>query len=680
MCKAQFLLENAILRVEVDPTRPLVRHYHHLVSGQHFAGAGEEGILRLNGQAAPWEAWALSARCAEGKASYHMRLKGTPLELRWELTLEGNALVYRLEAVHDPQGEFTRLDWQDLPLLVCRGPGYSYWRMSTGAPDPQTGHKMWAQDHLGTLAGAAAEETPQPVIYGALWNGALCTFADSNYPLFPLTHQQRGGGSYAIGLNTYQYRVRQQTLPLLEARVVFLGDLNGDGRADLSDYRLWVNRARPKGDPLYADAIAYKIFMHYGPLGTATDLAQAEQIISAINRVTDGLPQVIYLVGQQEGGHDGAYPTLEGFNPHIGTPEQLLTLSQTCPREYNTLLSYHANIDDAYPHSRDWDEAYVVAGQGGDQLVVPGSVCHTRDAETGAVFRRLQRFMDCFPLARTLHFDNLRLTNTLNRPGWEEFGVLEELVCGVMPVVDWLRQRGITVTTEGYNGLPIDPALIVSGFWHHDPPDRMRQILHQRIYGGGRGDHLGRATTADYGLGNAIHIDLTYKRMPPEDLPEAVRREHFSWLPTATLTWCLESQWQQITDCIYLGVLLHHFYNERELLAWDEVGEGWRITYAGRVVAEVCISGPDALRVCQGAVVVAEGEDRFIPREGAVYAYSKGGSEKAWVLPEELRGRPLRLCTLGREGRGPAPAYRLEGEAIHLRLEAGVPVKLEAAG
>lgn len=672
-----FQLQNTTLHVEVDSTLPLVRRYHHLPSGQVFSGPGERGVLCLNGQPVPWAGWETEAACTGHTASYRMRLKGGELELHWELVLEENTLIYRLAAVHDPEGGFIRLDWQELPLLVCADPAYDCWRMFTGPPDPQAGHKMWAADQVGR---PTPEAQPQPVIYGALWNGALCAFVDSNYPLFPLTHQQREDGSYAIGLNTYQYRVRQQTLPLLEARVVFLGDLNGDGRADLSDYRLWVNRARPQGDPLYADAIVYKIFMHYGPLGTATDLVQAEEIIGAIHRVTDGLPQVIYLVGQQEGGHDGTYPTLEGFNPHIGTPEQLHALTQACPARYNAVLSYHANIDDAYPHSRDWSEEYVVAGQGGDHLVIPGSVCHTRDAETGAVFRRLQRFMDCFPLARTLHFDNLRLTNTLNRPGWEEIGVLEELVCGVMPVVAWLRQRGITVTTEGYNGLPIDPSLIVSGFWHHDPPDRMRQILHRRIYGGGRGDHLGRATTADYGLCNAIHIDLTYKRMPPEDLPEAVRREHFSWLPTPTMTWCLESQWSQIVDCIYLGVLLHHFYNERELLAWDEVGEGWRITYEGGVVAEVCIEGLESLRVCQGAVVVAEGEDRFLPRGGAVYAYSKRGSERAWVLPESLRGRPLHLCTLGREGRGPGPVHRLEGDALHLHLEAGVPVRIEAAG
>ena len=39
---------------------------------------------------------------------------------------------------------------------------------------------------------------------------------------------------------------------------------------------------------------------------------------------------------------------------------------------------------------------------------------------------------------------------------------MEELVCGLMPIMDWLRMRDITVTTEGQNGMPIDCSLVLS--------------------------------------------------------------------------------------------------------------------------------------------------------------------------------------------------------------------------
>ena len=44
--------------------------------------------------------------------------------------------------------------------------------------------------------------------------------------------------------------------------------------------------------------------------------------------------------------------------------------------------------------------------------------------------------------------------------------------------------------------------------------------------------------------------------------------------------------------------------------------------------------------------------------------------------PPSLRG--LRLCSLHDTGRGPAPEHELCEDAVRLRLEAGVPVKLEA--
>ena len=113
------------------------------------------------------------------------------------------------------------------------------------------------------------------------------------------------------------------------------------------------------------------------------------------------------------------------------------------------------------------------------------------------------------------------------------------------------------------------------------------------------------------------------------------------------------------------------------MLIWDAVGEGWRITYADNVVAEVCIQSPDSLKVAAGEVTVAEGNDRFIPRCGAIYAYSRDGSNRNWKLPPDFQGKQLRVCTLSREGRGGAPQYELSYQTIRLELEAGVPVKIE---
>ena len=53
--------------------------------------------------------------------------------------------------------------------------------------------------------------------------------------------------------------------------------------ANLSDYRLWINRSHSKGDSLYYDAVKYKILMHYAPpaAGSCTNLEESEEIVKA---------------------------------------------------------------------------------------------------------------------------------------------------------------------------------------------------------------------------------------------------------------------------------------------------------------------------------------------------------------------------------------------------------------
>ena len=684
MARDGIVLSNGKLSLTLDAEKPVVTSYSHLPSGRSFRGGNDAGCLCINGNSMPWAQWTTSVEQDDGAVTYRMQLPEMNMAISWIFALQDETLIMRLDQVDDPDRKLRDIGWSDLPLLVCADAGYSYWRMFTEPPEAEVGYKMWSTDDLGSVADLDTEQEPAPVIYGTIWNDAVCAFVDSNYPLFPITHQKRQDGSYAISLNAYQYRIREQTMPPLKVTVGFLSDTNGDSRANVSDYRLWINRSRPKGDPLYYDTVVYKIFMDLARLnaGVCTDLSRSEEIIEAFHNITDGLPQIVYLVGLQAGGHDGTYPTLGGgVNPNVGTEAQFRELVQTCKGKYNTILSSHTNIDDAYSDSEDWDDRYVVASgsPGEDARYVTGSICHTRDAETGAIFRRLEEFLDCFPFEKTLHMDNLRLTNTYRREGWKGISILEELVCGIMPVMDWLKERGITTTTEGYNGMPVDPSGIVSGFWHHDAPDRMRQILHRRISGGGRGSHFGEYTARDYGICNNFHIDIAGRRWPPDDLPEKVREEHFGWLEEQNienLTWALDENWKQIVDCIYLGALLHHFYNEREMLIWEDTGQGHRLTFEGDVVAEVCIESEDSLVVTMGAITVADGNDRFIPRDGAIYAYSKDGSQKTWNLPKDFRDQTLQLFSLTREGRGPAPDYHLTEDTIQLNLQAGVPVKI----
>ena len=254
-------------------------------------------------------------------------------------------------------------------------------------------------------------------------------------------------------------------------------------------------------------------------------------------------------------------------------------------------------------------------------------------------------------------------------------------MCGLLPIVEWLRDRGISVSGEGYNGLPIDPTLLNAAFWHHDASDLSRQIFHRKVMGGGRGDHYGGATTRDFGICKSIHQDITYRPVSVSSLGREQFLEYFPWLHEQTrATLSFLDNWDEIVDRIYRGSLLNLFYLEREMLSWDEEGDGVRIRFSGGVEAQVCIDGPDHLHVTWGDVVVADGDDRFVPLGDGVYCYSLRGGRREWTLPPGLRGRELALYSLSREGRGPAPEHAVDGDRLTLTLAAGVPVKVTAAG
>ena len=85
-----------------------------------------------------------------------------------------------------------------------------------------------------------------------------------------------------------------------------------------------------------------------------TTYPQMMEIVRAIHNVADGIPQLIYLVGWQNQGHDDNYPTMDRINPRPGGRHRLLRAIDECKRDYDTTVSYHINIDDAYPESPDW--------------------------------------------------------------------------------------------------------------------------------------------------------------------------------------------------------------------------------------------------------------------------------------------------------------------------------------
>ncbi len=233
-----------------------------------------------------------------------------------------------------------------------------------------------------------------------------------------------------MSLADYRYKVRTKTMWPLEVKVVFLEDYNGDGIIDWGDFALWVNRCLPDADGSYRRSISYKIFMKMKGVEVVTTWEQAAEIIGAIHNASGGIPQIVYLVGWQFGGHDDQYPALSGAGKRPGGASSIQKLVEECRERYGALVSYHINIDDAYPDSPDWDPSYMHEG----------GVVHTLDWENGHFLRRMKEMFDLVPVEKTLHVDNTRICNTFTKE-FDGIGELEELFCGLYPMAHWLCER-----------------------------------------------------------------------------------------------------------------------------------------------------------------------------------------------------------------------------------------------
>ena len=122
--------------------------------------------------------------------------------------------------------------------------------------------------------------------------------------------------------------------------------------------RLMRSRLPEGRGGLYDNTLFYKIgvdmVMQGNPnrpetLSKPIRLDAVKEIIRGMYNMTNGMRQVVYLVGWQENGHDTMYPNphRHAFSPRVGTDEEWEEVRRFA-KQHNTILSFHDNFDDAY--------------------------------------------------------------------------------------------------------------------------------------------------------------------------------------------------------------------------------------------------------------------------------------------------------------------------------------------
>lgn len=191
---------------------------------------------------------------------------------------------------------------------------------------------------------------------------------------------------------------------------------------------------------------------------------QALDIIKQTDNITLGVPKIIYLVGWQYNGHDDRYPAFFEVNRHLkrdvdeSALESLRWLIREA-RKYNTTVSLHINMTDAYDNSPLWQE-YVdndlISKTKSGNLMVIGEynglkayqINYRNEWEKGYTQRRIDKLVSLIP--------ELTESGTIHLDAWiarPSEGHNESVVTEAdfqRKAVQYWRSKGIDVTSEWY--------------------------------------------------------------------------------------------------------------------------------------------------------------------------------------------------------------------------------------
>lgn len=361
---------------------------------------------------------------------------------------------------------------------------------------------------------------------------------------------------------------------------------------------------------------------------------QALEVIRRTDNLTQGIPKIIYLVGWQAGGHDHQYPAWFPVNEKLKRPQDASALESLRwlireGRKYNTTVSLHINMVDAYRHSPLWEEYLrkdIIARDENGNLLVSGiqmqgdsmyKVSYTREWEEGLAQKRIDGLIAMIPelleghtihvdvfIAKPEHYPTISPWHA--KPEHGGIDIYKEVETQRRIFRYW-RQKGFDVTGEGI-------------FWAHPPgegfyglqpmswwyPSDISYQMQTPECLSARG-MTSRTDDGDFRFGSSMHGEELFIQnlmSPPGFLGQFCR---------TTLVWYYLSRHQRLA-------LVHD-----------------TLYYSNGIRAAV-ENGHKIIR--RGNFLLRDNNDVFVPalwsKTPAIIAYSEEGyNRRRWLLPEE---------------------------------------------
>ncbi|MBI5820723.1 MAG: hypothetical protein HZA88_17275 [Verrucomicrobia bacterium] len=423
--------------------------------------------------------------------------------------------------------------------------------------------------------------------------------------------------------------------------------------------RLLREEVKARPPKIYDHTFIYKIFCDSPGSKSFVTFEQAADMVRRIASLTDGAPQVGYLVGWQHHGHDTGYPDVFTINQRLGGLEGLKAAIKRAA-QCNAILSFHDNYDDAYKDSPAWNPEFIARGPDGDLLkggVWAGGQSYIMSFYkygTGPGRERVRRTLAMAPIRGSYHIDVLSavpLRRDFN-PASPASGA--DSLRGKIAIVREFNKHGVDVTSEGFSASFVG---VLGHAWHlmrkrdtlfagEERIPFVPFVYHGRAtYGGGRLNDLsdtllyGAAQSGDFGGG-----------MPMSEITDRYYLIEVPWLLLRR---------SELTDYTASACMRRVHYGSNSFIEATDDDQHYRVVIEGRPV------------VVDGNV--------FTPnwRGNAWLAYSRTGGRLDFPAPKGwTNAAKVKAVTLTPEGAGAAVPITIEGGRIRFEVPAATPVRL----
>lgn len=431
----------------------------------------------------------------------------------------------------------------------------------------------------------------------------------------------------------------------------------------------------------YHQTLTIKIFMARKSSPRAllsTD--DALEVIRKLHNLTQGIPTIAYLVGWQYEGHDSKYPAWFEVSEKIKSPRasdprsSLLGLMRDA-HQYNTVVSTHINMCDAYENSPSWMEYRrkdLLIRQADGSLQKGGVwdneqsylVCKAREWQSGLARRRIDRLLELLPVADagTVHIDVFQP----HESPFHGISVADD-VQAMTEILKYWRSCGVDVTKEWFHH---EFAGLVPMVWHFNLEEQDRLKYPASMACGGGSAWNSRAGRGNAGMSRRPGAGCLY--------PEAWGQSMYGEPEIQRDPQGLGS----VLDEFCVKTLPWYLMNRHEIQEHRHTRRTYEVVFSGdlRSVVDKAESR-HVLR--QADRVMVDGTDLCVPalwRGDDCIAYSRSGCSRQWRLPPSWNAiGKADVFAISTEGNRFLEKKTVRGGAVDVRLQPGTAVLLRPA-